>query len=319
MPVSRRTVAVGTVLLLVVLAGCQGAGDGGAATTTLPDAGGEPTESASGSPGDSGESGGADGGDAPAVPRVQSRELVRTGTVDLRVAAFGTARERLRALARDTGGFVSDTTQRTHSDRVSENTTVRWTSGEFVLRVPAENFSTAFRRAKALGEVRTATSETRDVTDRLVDLEARLANLRAQRDRLRDLYRRANETEAILDVGDRLSSVQADIEVLAAEREALRRQVALSTLTVEVSERPPDDRGQSDADRPFHEVGLVAAFLDSVDGARVALRSVAVLGAYLLPYVAVFVVPVAAVGYAWRRRRGGDDRSDTGDGEGDDE
>ncbi|MFB6218381.1 MAG: DUF4349 domain-containing protein [Halobacteriaceae archaeon] len=321
-PTRQSALAVCTALL-VVLAGCGGAGSGdggGAAMTTaatdLADEEAAPErESGYTGDGDGGDGAGeSEGGDsAESAASIRDRKLVRTGTVRLRVDEFENASEEVRALARRHGGFVGDTRKQTNTEPVNETTTLRWTEGRLVVRVPAENFSRVFERVQQLGEVRAAASNTEDVTGKLVDLEARLRNLRAQRERLRGLYEQANETEDVLRVEDRLSAVQAEIERLAARRAALRDRVAFSTITVEMSEPTPEFPETTSTEPAWYEVGLVAAFLDSVSGAATALRALAVLAAYAAPYAAVFGVPLAAVGYLWRRsRRSGDGNGDTG-------
>lgn len=155
--------------------------------------------------------------------------------------------------------------------------------------------------ARTVGTVLDASRDTRDVTDQLVDINARLRNLRARRDRLRGLYRNASDTDAVLDVEERLSEVQTEIERLEARKKSLQRQVALSTITVELREPTPDpdpvEREQ------WYDTGIPAAFLESVDGVVVVARALVVGAAYALPYLLVFGVPlVAAVGIVRRRR-----------------
>lgn len=52
----------------------------------------------------------------------------------------------------------------------------------------------------------------------LVDIDARLSSLRRQRERLRTLHGRANDTEAVLAVQRRLTEVQTELERLTAEQ-----------------------------------------------------------------------------------------------------
>lgn len=308
---TRRLLPIVALCALLVVAGCSsaglsGGGDGGGADGA--DAGGgdggaAPAEATATQAPDASQADRADGdgGDAVDAKDVVQRERarIRTGEAHLRVENFSTARATLDEVASDHGGFVSDASQEVHS-RDDGNRT--WTTGTVTMRVPSENFTAAYEAAKAAGTVRSASVESRDVTDQLVDLEARIDNLEARRDRLRDLYDRTNDTEAVIEVGDRLSNVQGEIERLQAKRQSLREQVALSTITVRLAEpRPPAPATTttSDGGTAFHEHGLVGAFLDSVDGVLVVLRSVAVFVAYAAPYLLVFGLPaVAYVG--WR-------------------
>lgn len=227
------------------------------------------------------------------MPAIEQRQVIYTGNVVLQVDDFASARQNLTAAARDQGGFVSDSRARLHD---AEDTTYR--TGVVVLRVPRENFSTLMAHVEAGGTVRNSETSSQDVTDQLVDIEARLESLRTQRDRLRDLYASANDTEAVLAVERRLSEVQTEIERLEARQQSLQRQVAFSTITVELRE----DRPEPEVER-WYDVGVIGAFLASVDGVGATLRALSVGFAYALPYLFVFGAPVGAVAVVWRRRR----------------
>jgi hypothetical protein len=301
---NHARLATVALVVLVVLAGCSGAGvgDGGNAAD-----GADPSTGAGAGGGDGGS--GGDGGDTAeqaaeasftagestaAQPR--GRAIIRTGTVEVEVESFGNATSTLGELVRERGGFVAGTERTVHGEGNRS-----WTSGTLVLRVPSGNFSAVFEGTREIGTVESATSDTQDVTDRLVDLNARLDNLEAERDRLRTLYERANETDDVLEVGRELSEVQGEIERLEAKERSLEERVALSTLTVRLHEPRPD---RPEIERTaFHEVGLLAAFLDSVDGVVVALRTLVVGVAYAVPYLLVFGLPLVGLAAILYRRR----------------
>jgi hypothetical protein len=229
------------------------------------------------------------------VPDVQSRARIKNGEVVLEVADFDASRTALTEQVRQHGGYVSDVRQRQH--RKGNRT---WSTGEITLRVPAENFSALRNDAKGSGVVLREEVSTRDVTEQLVDLNARIENLQRQRDQLRTLYDRANETEELLAIQDQLSDVQGEIERLQAQRQSLRQQISYSTLTVEFREPEP---GELQIDYPaYHERPLVEAFLSSVNGVIVLLQSAIVTAAYALPYLVVLSVLSTPV-WLWRRRQ----------------
>ncbi len=301
----RRTYASLVVALLVVVAGCAGAGGGGlqsksqqtgeeSSADVVQPAVAEATAAESGN--DAGASNG-DAGDGGGAPAVQNRELIRTAEVVLRVESFETARRELAAYARSTGGFVGDSTQQVRGEG---NRT--WTTGTITLRVPATNYSNALDVVNQTGEVRQSRQQTRDVTDQVVDLEARLENLRAERDRLRQLYRRANDTEDVLAVQRELSRVQSDIERSEARLRQLERKVAFTTIVVHLREPEPEEPEEPE-EPAWYDTPVVAAFLDSVDGVIVFLRGTVVLAAYALPYLLVLGLPAAGGLFAVRRYR----------------
>jgi cell division protein FtsB len=308
----RRIIAL-LLATLALTAGCTGAGDSGGADAATEVALAEDqayegeaaveeaTVMATGTPmAEPADKDGGDGGtrvDDYDAQQFANRQLILTGHVAVEVEDFEASRRNLTRATESYGGFVSDTRQEVHR---RDNDT--WTEGVVVLRVPRDNFTAVYERARAEGELLEASRESQDVTDQLVDLNARLENLRAERDQLRELYRRANETEDVLRVQERLSEVQGEIERLEARRKSLRERVALSTITVRLREpRPEPDRPGPDA---WYDVPLLSAFLESVNGVIVTIRAVGVAIAYAVPYVIAFGVPLAALGYGLRRRRG---------------
>jgi hypothetical protein len=295
-------VLAATLALLVVAAGCSGSSGGDAQSAT---AGGDLAEEA-GAETEAASNGDAEFQGQSADYQVDQREVIRTGAVSVRVDSYDDARRNLTQATRELGGYVADSSEQVHS---RGNRT--WTTGKVVLRVPKENFSALLSQAKGAGVVQKASTNQQDVTDKLVDIDARLSNLRAQRDRLRDLYEQANDTEDVLAVQERLSEVQSEIERLEAQRKSLKQQVAYSTITVELNEPRPEREVPETTEENWHETGLLSAFTASVHGVVVVLRSLAVAGAFGLPYVLAFGVPLVG-GYAfWRRRNGSDSTQPT--------
>jgi len=286
----RRTVLVLAAVVLLLTAGCLGGG-------------GPETQSNMGGNGNGNGNGDA-GADAAAESdgyggvQASQRSIIRTGSVDLEVDDFDDAQQGLLGTVRDYGGFVSGSEVETHQ---RHNETYK--SGQIVVRVPQENFTTVVDQAQTLGDLQSVNVESEDVTEQLVDIEARLSNLRAERDRLRALYQNASDTEAVLDAQEELSDVQEELERLEAERQSLERRVALSTLRVELRERPPEPAPTEGED----ETSVVAAFLASVDGVVNSLETLVVAIAYALPYLAVYVPLIGGALYGvvrlrrWRR------------------
>jgi hypothetical protein len=298
----RRHVLTVVVALLLVLAGCQGAGGGdGAAPATGGADGGDggngakEYEATAAGAGDGGDG----AGDVAENRALQQRMRIRTGSIALGVDSYADARENLTRAVRHLGGYVSDSNRRTNGE---DNRT--WVTGRLVVRVPRGNFTTAMDRIERVGTVTESSTRTKDVTDQLVDVEARLENLRAKRDRLRDLYERANETEALLAIQERLSATQGRIERLEAQRQSLRNRVAYSTIRIGLAE-PEPDTPETTPPEPWHRTGILAALEESVSGVATTLRAGVVLLAYAAPYLLTFGVPVGLAYGVYRRSRNG--------------
>ncbi|RDZ55533.1 DUF4349 domain-containing protein [Haloferax sp. Atlit-4N] len=263
-----------SVALLVLLAGCTGgAADGGAGGSESVSLAADTTVST-----EAEQAGGDD------LPQVQRRAVIKNGQIELTVDEFNESRDAVESTAESYGGYVSDSNE--YVNRRSGGT---YRSGQLVVRVPSEDFSAFMADMKDLGEVERVETNSQDVTDQLVDIEARLSNLRAQRDRLRELYESANTTEDVLAVEERLTDVQTEIERLEAQKQSLEDRVALSTVRVSLSERPPGPA-------QWYDTPVLQAFSESVNGAFVALRALVVAVAYAIPYLVVFGGLLAILG-----------------------
>lgn len=289
----KRTLATLVVVALLVTAGCSTASD------SPEQSGGEAREAATDAAGTSGN--GAGSGDAAeeGTPGTgANRKLVHTAELTVRVDDFQATESNLTTAVRSHGGYVGDATMRTE-----EYGNETYTEGTLVLRVPVDNYSAFLSAAKGEGMVLKSNENVDDVTREYVDLEARLENLRRQRDRLRGLYEQANDTEDVLAVEERLSAVQGEIERTEARLRTLQNQVSYATVTVHVREERPEREPPERTH--WYDTGVVAAFLDSVDGVVVTLRALAVGAAYVAPYLLVFGVPALGLVALLRRLSSG--------------
>lgn len=295
MRTNRTVLALGMACLLL-LAGCSGGSQDMAATESLSGgdggAGGdaaEHKEEATGTPA-------RETGDAAVEQSTRMR--IRTAKLRVSVAAFESSRTNLSTAVSQYGGYVSSSEIRTEERR---NET--YSDATIVYRVPAENYSQFMQTVRAQGTVHAESENVNDVTQRHADLEARLKSLRAERDRLRELYEQANDTEDVLKVQRELADVQREIETTEARLQTLENRVAYSTVTVHLREQRPEYTPPEQ--ERWYDTGILTAFLDSVDGVIVTLRAIVVGLAYALPYLVVFGVPAFGV-VAMVRRLNGD-------------
>ena len=226
------------------------------------------------------------------------RQLIRTGTLELTVDDADEAESEIRSLTSERGGYIAGSEREVHT---RENDS--WVVAQFRLRVPAEEFDTTFEDLQTHGDVESASTDTEDVTEQLTDIEARLENLRAERDRLRDLFEDANETEDVLAVQSELSDVQEQIERLEAQQQSLQDRVAMATITVRIAEETPEPPSP-EPEPAWYEVGVGEAFTTSIGLLGTTVRAAVVAAVYATPFALVLATPFALGAIAYRRRNG---------------
>lgn len=87
-----------------------------------------------------------------------------------------------------------------------------------------------------LGDRTSLSLNTTDVTLTKVDLEARIASLQASVTRLQELMAQATTTADLLAAETALAQRQGELDSLQSQLEYLESQVAMSTLTINLSE-----------------------------------------------------------------------------------
>jgi len=284
------TVTAGTVALLA-LAGCGISADDGGSDGR--DAAGE--EQAGAPPGEDqppadgepppggGEPGGVAGG---AV--VDTRSIVYTGEIMVRVPDVDRAARTATELAGRLGGFVA-------GDQRSTADEPQFAEATLVLRVPADEFTGAVDELARLGDEEFRAIRTEDVTEEVVDLDARIATAQASVDRTRTLLEQANSIDDIVKVEAELSEREATLASLQARQRRLADLTALSTITATLLAEAAPARAE---ERTGFVAGLAAGWRGLTGTATVLLTGLGVL----LPWLVTLAIPATA-GIWWARRR----------------
>jgi hypothetical protein len=222
-----------------------------------------------------------------AAAMAAARKLIRTGRVELEVAAFPAALAQAAKVAEDHGGYVADQKQsRADSGRQR---------GSLTLRVPAGRFADALAALRGLGEVRSENVSAQDVTKAYADLETRLRVKRETLERLRDILRRqTGKLQEVLEVEREIGRVTEEIEQAEGERRYYDQQIALSTLHVELFEPAPLMTGGA-----FDVIG--DALRESTRVLAGSLAAMVLLAAGGLPWLLALFVLYRV--YRWRRAR----------------
>ena len=217
-------------------------------------------------------------------------KLILTGSLSVVVPAVDRSAARAESIAAGAGG-------RTDADDQSSPRGAR-ASAQLTLRVPNSAVPSVLDRLAALGRETDRHLSTRDVTTQVADVASRVLSARSSITALRALYARATKVSDVIQIESSLSQREASLESLEARQRSLGRQVALATLTVQLTQRkaatpPPVKPAQHTGftgglDRGWH------AFTATVGALALALGVV-------LPFLLVLAV-LAALGLVVRRR-----------------
>jgi len=168
---------------------------------------------------------------------VADRKVIKNALISIEVIDLDAAFDRLAKIAEDSGGYIQSS-----STAVTDGDGERKT-GNIILRVPQDAFSSVLVSISKLGDVVQKTVSGDDVTMEYFDTKARLKVLQKKENRLLELLGRAGKLEEILQVEDKLSEVRNEIEQLQGRLKFLNQSTAMATIKVNIKEKPsPDNR-----------------------------------------------------------------------------
>ncbi len=212
-----------------------------------------------------------------------TRDVIRTGSVDIEVRSVSDAFEQVRTIATGAGGFVADSTFIGGGDDHAARLT---------LRVPADRFGDVVTQLRGLAvEVRTISSNSRDVTGETADLDATLRNLRAVEVQYTQLLGRAGSISDILQVQERLNQVRLQIDRTAARRALIQSQTEMSTISVTLLPGGTTSRG----------TGLRGAAVEAWQASLDTLEEIATAAVVVVVY-SWWIVPLVVLAFVLLRR-----------------
>ncbi|OJY37518.1 DUF4349 domain-containing protein [Pseudonocardia sp. 73-21] len=273
-------VVAGAVLLAGAVACTAGGGDGAASTSTSTSA--SSSEPAQGAVPDAARAAApAAPAQAPDRPISTERSLVRTAQLSLDVDDPVVATRKVRAAVAGIGGTV---TQEQSGDDTSRLT----------LRVPAAALDRLIEDVAAFGHATARSAQVVDATDQVIDLGARVASQQASVVRVRTLLDQARSIGDIVSIESELSRREADLDSLTGRLAALKDQVALSTLTVDLTRvaTPPVQASRSS--------GFLAGLGSGWDGLKALGSATGAVVGFLLPFLPVLAL-LAGIGWCGRR------------------
>ncbi len=210
--------------------------------------------------------------------------IIRTGQAFIEVEKVDPAVLRIRQLAAQVGGYITNSSVSGGRDQIRQAT--------LELKIPAPKYEEAVGSLSTIGKVETVSSNAQDVGEEFVDVTARVNNARRLEDRLITLLaNRTGKLDEVLRVERELARVREEIERYEGRLRYLTSRVSMSTLTITVHE-PAPILGNNPGENP------IAAAL------RRAWRNFVALLAGTIASLGV-LIPLALVGvagwYAYRR------------------
>ena len=163
-----------------------------------------------------------------------NRKLIRSAEVEVEIASFDDAIQKITALTNEERGYVATTS--------SEKQANGKLKGQVVVKVLPENLDRFLQKIRGLGDLKNQTLGTEDVTKAYFDTESRLKNARVMEQRLIDmLKKKSDDINDLLQVEKELGRVREQIEQMQGELKYWDSQVQFATVTIQLSEKDMEE------------------------------------------------------------------------------
>lgn len=158
-------------------------------------------------------------------------KIIKTASVTIEVKDVTGAVETLKTIAAQKSGYISSTSiQKNSNDRLS---------GYVVLRIPQAEFDTTLAGIKAIGTVKSASTQGEDVTEEYVDLQAQKTSYQNQLAQYNAIMKQSTKVEDIIKVQEQIDRVQTELNRLEGRLKYLNSRIDLSTISVSLQEPEP--------------------------------------------------------------------------------
>ncbi|MFJ4045058.1 DUF4349 domain-containing protein [Microbacterium sp. NPDC089987] len=237
------------------------------------------------------------GADVPFATLDGTREIIVTAEMTLQVSDAKDAADEIAALAAEHGGFVESASlglDPVGGELLPPQPREPGT-GWISIRIPAADLDEVMTAVGADAEVLRSTISRDDVTSTAVDLRARIASARTSVERLTELMSKSGSVADLIAAESALSERQAQLESYEQQLKSLDEQVALSTLSIQLTEQST----AAGADPAGFSDGLLAGW----NGLIASMNGLVVVIGFLLPWLGIAALVLVVVWLIRRRRR----------------
>ena len=234
-----------------------------------------------------------------AAPEGSPEKLIYSASATVETTEFDGTIEKLSALVEQYGGFVESSSVNGSNYYTQSRGYSSTRCASYVIRVPSDKFSALMGSLSTLGNVPYSHTYTENITAQYYDTDARLTAYQVQEARLLEMMEAAKTVEDLIAIEEKLTELRYQIESLQSALKNWDRQVAYSTLDLEVQEvieYTPESRmsyGQ--------ELALALCSGLKRTGEFFKDLLLAIVGA--LPALVILAVVLAILIPVWKKRR----------------
>jgi hypothetical protein len=158
-------------------------------------------------------------------------KIIKTAYITIEVKDVTGSVDTLKGLVTAKGGYLSSSSiSKGYNDRLS---------GTVVLRIPQAEFENTLAGVKAIGTVKSVSTQGEDVTEEYVDIQAQKASYQNQLAQYNEIMKKAVKVSDVIEIQQQIDSVQTNLNRLEGRLKYLNSRIDMSTITVTLQEPEP--------------------------------------------------------------------------------
>lgn len=158
-------------------------------------------------------------------------KIIKTAYITVEVKDVTGSVEILRNMVTAKGGYLSSSSvSKGYNDRLS---------GTVVLRIPQAEFENTLAGVKAIGTVKSVSTQGEDVTEEYVDIQAQKTSYQNQLAQYNEIMKKAVKVSDVIEIQQQIDSVQTNLNRLEGRLKYLNSRIDMSTITVTLQEPEP--------------------------------------------------------------------------------
>jgi len=224
-----------------------------------------------------------------------NKKLMYKANIVMEIQDYGKAQSEVRNIVTLSGGYIVN---------FSETQSTSERGGTFIVKVPANGFSSFLNRLEDIGHENLQRSiEGQDATEEYVDLESRLKAKQIMEEQYVAFMKKATKTTDLVAFANELERIQSEIEQMKGRMRYIDQNVSYSTVEIRLYETPQkkDDRNSSAAQAPLGQ-RVSEAFQGSIDVITIIVQWMIVILSGSLP---VLVIAALVLLILWLVRKSG--------------
>jgi len=223
---------------------------------------------------------------APSGPATAiDTKIIKTADITLEVKDVPGSVDALKAMVIAKGGYLSSSNIQTgYNNQLT---------GTVVLRIPQAEFENALAGVKAIGTVKSVSTQGQDVTEQYVDVQAQITSYQNQLAQYNEIMKKAVKVSDVIEVQQQIDQVQTNLDRLQGQLKYLNSRIDMSTITVNLQEPQPvgGDTGHS----------FITTINDGIAGFYGMVDAIIILLFTLLPVIILGIIGYGI--YRWRKAK----------------